>query len=155
MGIRAESVLQVCMDVFVSQHFVGDPVENVEEEEAQREDCTGYRVDALGPVHKALADRLAIVHGGHRRGEDCGPFHRRSVLGLQAVTQSVAAEVKPTAVSHQFLFLGNEAKREHRLASHCQLALTHISSQWVILRCRRLGCNVAKGQQGEGITYST
>lgn len=118
MGIRAESVLQVCMDVFVSQHFVGDPVENVEEEEAQREDCTGYRVDALGPVHKALADRLAIVHGGHRRGEDCGPFHRRSVLGLQAVTQSVAAEVKPTAVSRQFLFLGNQ--KENRLASHCQ-----------------------------------
>lgn len=34
----AESVLQSCMDVLVSQHFIGDPVEDVKYEEAQRKD---------------------------------------------------------------------------------------------------------------------
>lgn len=30
----AQSVLQICMDILVSQHFIGDPVEDVEYEEA-------------------------------------------------------------------------------------------------------------------------
>lgn len=91
----------------MSQYFVGDPIEDVEYEEAQGEDGPGYGVDALGPVHKALADCIAVVHGGHwrgRRGEDCGPLHGGSILVLQAVTQAmtqtITPEVKPTAVSH-------------------------------------------------------
>lgn len=92
------------MDVFMSQHFIGDPVEDVEYEEAQGKDSSGYGVNALGAIHKTLVKYLAVVHGNWRWGvEDGGPFYSCTILGLQAVTQSVTPEVKTTALSHQFL----------------------------------------------------
>lgn len=95
----------------MSQHFVGDPVEDVEYEETQRKDSSGYGVNTLGPVDKSLAEYLAIVYGNRRRGvEDSGALHRCTILGLQAVTQSITSEVKPTALPHQFLFLWSEAQ---------------------------------------------
>lgn len=90
----------------MSQHFVGDPVEDVEDEEAERENRSGYGVDALGPIHEALVKRVPVVHGhGGRLGEDGGSFCCRSVLVLQAVAQSVTPKVKTTALSEQFFLL--------------------------------------------------
>lgn len=100
------------MDVLVSQHFIGDPVEDVEYQEAQREDGSGYGVNALGPVHETLVEHLSVVHGDRRRrrgGEHGGGFHGGSILGLQAVTQSVTPEVKAAALPHQFLLLWSQA----------------------------------------------
>lgn len=95
------------MDVFVSQHFVGDPVEDVEYEEAQRKHGSGDGVDAFGAVHKALVKHLPVVHADgrrrRRRGEDGGPLHGGTILGLQAVTKSITPEVKAAALPHQFL----------------------------------------------------
>lgn len=53
--------LQVGVDVLVSQHFVGDPVEDIEYEEAERKHGSGYGVDSLGSVHKTLPDGLSVV----------------------------------------------------------------------------------------------
>lgn len=98
------------MDVLVAQHFVGDPVEDVEYEEAHGKDCPGYGVNPLGPVHEALVKYLAVVHGNRRRrGEHGGTFYSRAVLGLQAVAQSVTPEVKPAALPHQFILLWSQA----------------------------------------------
>lgn len=102
------------MDVLVSQHFVGDPVEDVEYEEAQGKHGSGYGVNALGPVHETLVKYLSVEHGNRRRrrwrwgGEHGGPFHSGAIL-LQAVTQSVTPEVKTTALPHQFLLLWSQA----------------------------------------------
>lgn len=92
------------------QHFIGDPVEDVEYEEAQGKDSSGYGVNALGPIHKTLVKHLAVVHGNWWwGGEDGGPFHSGTIFGLEAVTQSITPEVKTTALSHQFLLLWNQA----------------------------------------------
>lgn len=94
------------------QHFVGDPVEDVEDEEAERENRSGYGVDALGPVHKALVKRIFVVHGHRGRlGEDGGSCSR-SILVLQAVAQSVTPEVKTAAVSEQFFLLQSPTQRK-------------------------------------------
>lgn len=106
LGGLAGSPLQVCMDVLVSQHFVGDPVEDIEYEEAQGKNGSGDGVDALGPVHKTLAEHLPIARGDRRRrGEHAGPLHGGAVLRLQTVTQSVAPEVEAAALPHQLLLL--------------------------------------------------
>lgn len=95
------------------QHFVGDPVEDVEDEEAKRKNRSGYGVDALGPVHKALVKCFFVEHGHWGRlGEDGGSFCSRSVLVLQAVAQSVTPEVKTAALSQQFFLLQNPAQRK-------------------------------------------
>lgn len=99
------------MDVLVSQHFISDPIEDVEYKKAQRKDCSGYSVNALGPVHKTLVKYVPVVQSNRRwRGEDSGPFHSGTILGLQAVTQSITPEVKATAFPHQFLLLWSQAK---------------------------------------------
>lgn len=102
------------MDVLVSQHFVGDPVEDVEYEEAQGKDGSGYSVNALGPVHETLVNGVSIAHrdrGGRRgrRAEHSGCFHGATILVLQAVTQSVAPEVKAAALPYQLLLLWSKA----------------------------------------------
>lgn len=98
------------MDVLVSKHFIGDPVEDVEYEEAQRKNGSGYGVNALGPVHKTLVKYLSVVHVNWRRGfEHSGPFHSGAILGLQTMTQSITPEVKTTALSDQFLLLWSQA----------------------------------------------
>lgn len=95
------------------QHFVGDPVEDVEDEEAEWENRSGYGVDALGPVHKALVKRIFVVHGHRGRlGEDAGSFCSRSILVLQAVAQPVTPEVKTTALSEQLFLLHNPTQRK-------------------------------------------
>lgn len=101
IGGSAASPLQICMDVLVSQHFVGDPVEDIEYEEAQGKNGSGDGVNALGPVHKTLAERLPIARGDRRRrGEHAGALYGGAVLRLQTVTQSVAPEVEAAALPH-------------------------------------------------------
>lgn len=101
------------MDVLMSQHFIGDPVEDVEYEEAQREDGSGYGVDAFSPIHKTLAKRICVIHRNWRWwGEDRGPFHSVPILVLQAVTQSITPEVETTTLPHQFLLLWSQALGE-------------------------------------------
>lgn len=98
----------------MSQHFIGDPVENVEYKEAQGENGSGNGVNAFGPVDKTLVKYLPIEHGDwRRRSEDGRPFHSCSILGLQAVAQSITPKVKPTALPHQFLLLPNQAQKKH------------------------------------------
>lgn len=98
----------------MSQHFIGDPVEDVEYEEAQGKHGSGYGVNALGPVHKTLVKYLAVVDGDwrgrgrRRRGGEHG-LHNVAILVLQAVTQSITPEVITTAVPHQFLLLWSQA----------------------------------------------
>lgn len=102
----AKSLLQICVDVLVSQHFVGDPVEDVEYEEAQRKYGSGYGVNALGPVHKTLVQHPSVVDGNWRRGvEHSGPLYTGTIFSLQTVTQSITPEVKTTALSDQFFLL--------------------------------------------------
>lgn len=55
------ALLQVGMNILVSQYFVGDPVEDVKYEEAEREHGSGYGVDPFGAVHKAFPDCFSIV----------------------------------------------------------------------------------------------
>lgn len=75
------------MDVLVSQHFVGDPVEDVEYQEAQRKNGSGYGVNALGPVHKTLVKDIPVENGNRRWGvEHRGSLYSGSILVLQAVT---------------------------------------------------------------------
>lgn len=106
-------VSQVSMDVLVPQHFVGEPVEDVEDEEAERKNRSGYGVDALGPVHKALVKRIFVVHGHRGRlGEDGRSFYSCSVLVLQAVAQPVTPKVKTAALSEQFFLLHNPTQRK-------------------------------------------
>lgn len=102
------------MDVLVSQHFIGDPVEDVEYEEAQWKDGSGYGVNAFGPVHKTLVKYFSVVHGNWRwGGEHSGCFYSGAIFGLQAltqsVTQSITPEVETTALPHQFFFLWSQA----------------------------------------------
>ena len=113
------------MDVLVSQHFIGDPVEDVEYQEAQGKNGPGYGVNALGPVHETLVKYISVTHGNRRRGgEHRGSLYSGSILGLQAVTQSITPEVKTTALSDQFLFLRSQAYGEKRLDVCCWLKLT-------------------------------
>lgn len=95
------------------QHFVGDPVEDVEDEKAEWENCSGDGVDAFGPVHKALVKRIFVVHGHRGRlGKDGCSLCSCSVLVLQAVAQSVTPEVKTAALSKQFLLLQSPTQRK-------------------------------------------
>lgn len=104
---------QVCVDVLVPQHFVGDPVEDVEYEEAQGENSSGDGVNTLGPVHETLVQHLSVAYGDWCwRREYAGPLHRGAVLGLQAVTQSITPEVEATALPHQLLLLPRRAHGE-------------------------------------------
>lgn len=104
--MSTKSLLQICVDVLVSQHFVGDPVEDVEYEEAQRKYGSGYGINALGPVHKTLVQYPSVVDGNWRRGvEHSGPLCSGTIFSLQTVTQSITPEVKPAALSDQFFLL--------------------------------------------------
>lgn len=76
--------LQVGVDVLVSQHFVGDPVEDVEYEEAERKYCSGYGIDSLGSVHKPLPDGVSVVQHLHWRwwGEHGRRLHSCPIFSL-------------------------------------------------------------------------
>lgn len=47
---------QSSSDGFIPQHFVGEPIENIEAEETQREHSPGYSVNPFCPIYKLPAD---------------------------------------------------------------------------------------------------
>lgn len=150
------------MDVLVSQHFVGDPVEDVEYEEAQGKNGSGYGVNALGLVHKTLVKYFSIVHRYWRRGgEHTGPFHSGTILVLQAVTQSVATEVKTPALSDQFLLLWSQAEEKKiglLLSARINLQLFYITFQiakcfWGWLHKRSAESNTKKTSDKRGMVH--
>lgn len=152
------SALQICMDVFVSQHFVCQPVKDVKNEKAQGKDSSRNGVDPFGPVHKALTKHFSIIHGHWRgRGEHCCPLQRSAILGLQAVTESVTPEVKTTALPHQFLLLWSQTEEKNRFDSRWQLQLAHgslISARSKLISKCVCGLDAGKGsrvQQRESI----
>lgn len=110
----------------MSQHFIGDPVEDVKYEKAQGENGSGYGVNSFGSVHETLVKHFSIKHGNWRWwwGEHAGSFHSSAILGLQAVTQAITPEVKTAALPHQFLLLWSQAGK-NRLASRCQHGLAY------------------------------
>lgn len=119
------------MDVLVSQNFVGDPVEDVENEEGQREDGSGDGVDAFRTVHEALAEFLLIVYGVcdyWRWSKHGGSLHSDAILVMQVVTQSITSKVKTTAVPNQFLFLWRreEKKKTVSTVAKCHSGVSNI-----------------------------
>ena len=62
----------------MSQNLVREPVEDVEDQEREREHRPGDGVDPLGPVHKAPAD-LVEGEAGREVSEDRRRVHLRSV----------------------------------------------------------------------------
>lgn len=123
------------MDVLVTQHFIGDPVEDVEYEKAQRKDGSGYGVDPFGPVNETLVKNFAVVHSDWgQRGEHRGPFHSCPVFGLQAVTETITTEVKSTTLPHEFLLLWGQTQGEKKPFSISDFFL-HIFnsfSMWIL-----------------------
>lgn len=73
------------MDVLAADDLVRDPVENVKNEEDEREGHAGHRVDALGPTDEQLLHLLDALLGRRRGGGVVVvALDGHAVLGLQA-----------------------------------------------------------------------
>lgn len=73
------------VDVLAADDLVSDPVENVKNEEDEREGHARHRVDALGPADEQLLHLLDAPLGrGPGRGVVVVAFDGHAVLGLQA-----------------------------------------------------------------------
>lgn len=85
------------MDVLAADDLVYDPVENVKNEEDEREGHAGHRVDSLGPADEQLLHLLnALLGCGRGRGGVVVvPLDGHAVFGLQAGgAHSVAGEAE-------------------------------------------------------------
>ena len=84
------------MDVLAADDLVNDPVENVKNEEDEREGHAGHRVDALGPADEQLLHLLDALLGRRRGGRVVVvALDGHAVLGLQAGgAQAVTGETK-------------------------------------------------------------
>lgn len=73
------------VDVLAADDLVNDPVENVKNEEDEREGHAGHRVNALGPADEQLLHLLnAFLGRGRGRGVVVVALNGHAVLGLQA-----------------------------------------------------------------------
>lgn len=73
------------VDVLAADDLVNDPVENVKNEEDEREGHAGHRVDAFGPTDEELLHLLdAFLGCGRGRGIVVVAFDGHAILGLQA-----------------------------------------------------------------------
>lgn len=73
------------MDVLAADDLVNDPVENVKNEEDEREGHAGHRVDALGPADEQLLHLLdALLGRGRGRRVVVVALDGHAVFGVQA-----------------------------------------------------------------------
>ncbi|KAL7866275.1 hypothetical protein SRHO_G00115220 [Serrasalmus rhombeus] len=93
----------------VSDYFVSDPVEDVEDEEGQREGRSGDGVDSLRSVHELPPVVLGVLQDGRLLdGISRGAFHRRTVF--HARSHAVAGEMETSLP--QLLLLDIHRKKE-------------------------------------------
>ncbi|KAL6485343.1 hypothetical protein MHYP_G00073880 [Metynnis hypsauchen] len=93
----------------VSDYFVSDPVEDVEDEEGQREGRSGDGVDSLRSVHELPPVVLGVLQDGRLLdGISRGAFHRRTVF--HAWSHAVAGEMETSLP--QLLLLDIHRKKE-------------------------------------------
>lgn len=99
----------LCVNVLMPDDLVGDPVEDVENEEGQGEGRPGDGVYPLCPVHELLPHGVHVFGG--RLLRVCGRggvLHGCAVLGWQRLVHVVAGEIK-AALAH-VLVLGRRGK---------------------------------------------
>lgn len=79
--------------------FVGNPVEDVENEEGKGEGCPRHRVNPLGPVHKLLLYDLCLpLSGRHLCSIGGGALDGVSILHLQTGAHGVPRKVETALV---------------------------------------------------------
>lgn len=92
------------VDVLRAQHFVDNPIEDIEDQEGEGEDGSGDGVDALGTVDVTPAQGLPFPQQCTGWG---GAVDSRTlsspILCLQAVAQPVASEVEAALTDELFL----------------------------------------------------
>lgn len=97
------------VDVLMSDDFVGDPVEDVEDEECQRKGSPGDSVYPLGSVHKLLLHGFNISGDWLLRVWSWGSvFNSWAILRWQSLTHIVASEIK-AALTHIFILKSTKA----------------------------------------------
>lgn len=105
-----ESVL-LLVDVLVPDDLVGDPVEDIEDEEGQGEGRPGDGVYPLGSVHKLLLHGVHVFGDRRRRvGGRGGVFDGRAVLGRRGLAH-VAGKIK-AAFADVFILRNMTAERK-------------------------------------------
>lgn len=91
------------VDVLMPDDLVGDPVEDVEDEECQRKGSPGDGVYPLGSVHKLLLHGFNISGDRLLRVWSWGSvFNSWAVLRWQSLTHVVASKIK-AAFTHIFI----------------------------------------------------
>lgn len=92
------------VDVLRAQHFVDNPVEDIEDQEGEGEDSSGDGVNALGPVDVAPAEALPFPQ---QHASCWGAVDARAlpspILWLQAVAEPVASQVEAALADKLFL----------------------------------------------------
>jgi len=98
------------VDVLRAQHFVDNPVEDIEDQEGEGEDCSGNGVNALGPIAVAPAEALPFPqqHASWGGAVDAGALPS-PILRLQAVAQPVASQVEAALANELFLLAKGKA----------------------------------------------
>lgn len=97
-------VSSVFVDVLMPDDLVGDPVEDVEDEEGQREGSPGDGVYPLGSIHKLLLHGVYVPGGGWLRvGSGSSVLNSWAVVLWQTLTHVVAS--KSEAAFADFIIL--------------------------------------------------
>lgn len=99
------SVLRLLLvDVLAADDLVNDPVENVKNEEDEREGHAGHRVDALGPADEQLLHLLdALLGRGRGRRVVVVALDGHAVFGVQAGRAHAVARETEAALTRLIL----------------------------------------------------